>query len=113
MVNSDFEFLCKFDKHFACATRANYSPNILKKDSVVLNEIYRRVSGDEKSTFNPNCGGCVLNMLKRLSVYYYEEVEYRKAEQDKLSVKESNKTVKKQAGRGKRKTTSNIGEDSQ
>lgn len=101
--DSDFEFLCKFDKHFACATRADYSPGIQKSDSMKLNELYRLYSGDDKTIFNPNCGGCVLKMLKRLAVYYYEEFEYRKAEQDKLGSKESDEVIKKQAGRRKRK----------
>lgn len=108
---SDLEYLSQFDKHFACATKANYSPSIKRDDLIKMNKIYKYVSSTDEF-FNPNCGGCILKMLKRLSVYYYEGIESRKAEQDKLGSEEHNQDVKKQAGRRKRKASQGVGEDS-
>nr|DAV91394.1 MAG TPA: hypothetical protein [Bacteriophage sp.] len=98
LTKEQYEYLSKFDNRFKCAVRANYCRNIQKEDTERMRAIYEELI-EQPYKMNINCGTCVLNLIKRLGVYYFEYVEKLKTIEDEGANKEESRETEKGRGR--------------
>lgn len=75
--DEDFAFLSNYEDAFRTATESNYIKQAIgTANALRMKNIYSKLVGFEyKATMS--CGKCVLNLVKRLSKFYYEERQYR------------------------------------
>lgn len=76
ITSEEYEFLKQYDDRFETAFHSNFARAIPSTIVGRMKDIYSRLIGQPYS-MNTSCGGCVLNLLKKLYPYYneYREIE--------------------------------------
>lgn len=95
------EELSEFECFFKTAVKASYIKAMTKKQITKLSELYELIL--QRKLTNPNCNGCVYNMVLDLGLYYYNELNKNDKGQDtgnansKSSGNKGRKTKKEQS----------------
>ena len=72
ITEEQFEYLQQFDDAFNTSTKSNYIKQSIKSADVIkLRAMYSELIGYQYK-MNNACGKCILNLMKRLSKYYFE-----------------------------------------
>ena len=80
----EMDFLKQHEKHFECAIVGHWYRNLDRKVSEQIYNIHRDATG-WNTRYNPNCGGCMLELLTAVGTQYYKQ---RDAQRAKVEVKE-------------------------
>lgn len=70
---ADIKYLKHFESHFKTALNSDYVRNVLSADVEKMVKMYYDTF-NVKLNYNPNCGNCVLNIIKTVGRKYNEQV---------------------------------------
>lgn len=87
-TEQNYKDLKKLERHLLTASRANYVTAIYRTTAEELTRIYNEVFSTSKKP--TNCGKCVLDICKKLSVYYFQ---WKEAEGSKENATTDEKTT--------------------
>lgn len=73
LTEDQIKFLSRFESNFKTVTEAGYTRGISRRDIKALYDIYKDFSEDN-SIQNIYCSSCLVNMLKKLSSIYHNNI---------------------------------------
>lgn len=72
LTHEDMIALIPYERHLRNAYRSDFIINPGREGVRVMAAIYKRATNDP-TKFDPTCGRCILNLLKRLGGLYFEQ----------------------------------------
>ena len=89
-TKAQMSVLSKYEPYFKTAVYCDYIRAVRRVDSEMVAQIWRDAK-DAEFRFNPSCGGCVLDLFKKVGTVYFAEKELQELEAEKKKQKRTTK----------------------